>query len=87
MRVDGTSSSSGATPEASVARRRVRAESLDGSPLAPRTLERDARRRSPKHELEVHRQRAGLAPITSDVVRRPPSAGGSSGGGSSAAAA
>ena len=49
----------------------IRAASLDGSPLARRTLERDGRRRLAEHELEVDRQRAGLAPITSDVMKRP----------------
>lgn len=49
----------------------IRACSLDGTPLAKRTLERDARRRLAEHELQVDRQRAGLSPITSDVMRRP----------------
>jgi integrase len=49
----------------------VRAKALDGTPLSQRTLERDGRRRLAEHELEVDRQRAGLAPIASDVVRRP----------------
>lgn len=49
----------------------IRARSLDGSPLSKRTLERDARRRLAEHELLVDRQRAGLTPITSDVMRRP----------------
>lgn len=49
----------------------IRARSLDGAPLSKRTLERDGRRRLAEHELVVDRQRAGLAPITSDVVRRP----------------
>jgi integrase len=44
---------------------------LDGQPLARRTAERDARRRLAEHELEVSRQRAGLAPISSDVLQRP----------------
>lgn len=49
----------------------IRSKSLDGTPLAKRTLERDARRRLAEHELQVDRQRGGLAPITSDVMRRP----------------
>jgi integrase len=49
----------------------IRAKALDGAPLSRRTLERDGRRRLAEHELEVDRQRAGLAPITSDVARRP----------------
>src|SRR5690348_15108557 len=44
---------------------------LDGATLARRTVERDGRRRLAEHELEVSRQRAGLAPITSDVLARP----------------
>jgi integrase len=49
----------------------IRAKALDGAPLARRTLERDGRRRIAEHELEVDRQRAGLAPISSDVLQRP----------------
>jgi integrase len=49
----------------------IRSTSLDGAPLARRTLERDARRRLAEHELEVDRQRAGLAAISSDVLQRP----------------
>jgi len=49
----------------------IRAKALDGTPLARRTLERDGRRRLAEHELEVDRQRAGLAPITSDIAKRP----------------
>jgi integrase len=49
----------------------IRYKSLDGTPLARRTLERDGRRRLAEHELEVDRQRAGLAPISSDVLQRP----------------
>jgi len=49
----------------------IRSRSLDGAPLTKRTLERDGRRRLAEHELEVDRQRAGLAPITSAVMGRP----------------
>lgn len=49
----------------------IRSAALDGSPLSRRSLERDGRRRLAELELEVDRQRAGLSPITSDVVRRP----------------
>ncbi|MEY2669189.1 MAG: hypothetical protein RJA59_1827, partial [Pseudomonadota bacterium] len=47
----------------------IRSKSLDGAPLAKRTLERDGRRRLAEHELEVDRQRAGLASISSAVLK------------------
>lgn len=47
----------------------IRSKSLDGAPLARRTLERDGRRRLAEHELEVDRQRAGLASISSAVLK------------------
>lgn len=47
----------------------IRGTALDGSPLARRTWERDARTRLAEHELEVNRQRAGLAPVSSDVLK------------------
>lgn len=47
----------------------IKAAALDGSDLSPRVLERDGRRRLAEHELEVDRQRAGLAPISSDVLK------------------
>jgi integrase len=49
----------------------IRSQSLSGEPLSKRTLERDGRRRLAEHELEVDRQRAGLSPISSDVMHRP----------------
>ena len=49
----------------------VRAQSVTGEPLSRRTVERDGRRRLAEHELEADRQRAGLAPISSDVLDRP----------------
>jgi integrase len=45
--------------------------SPSGETLARRSAERDARARLAEHELEVSRQRAGLSPISSDVLGRP----------------
>jgi integrase len=49
----------------------IRSKALDGSPLSRRSLERDGRHRLAELELEVSRQRSGLSPISSDVLRRP----------------
>lgn len=48
----------------------IRSKALDGSPLSRRSLERDGRHRLAELELEVSRQRAGLSPIDSGVLRR-----------------